>query len=198
MVNLYKALLKVQGEIGSIAKDSKNPFFKSSYLSLNGVRDAVLPVLTKHGIVLNQPTVYVDGKSFISTELAHADSGEKLTSLTEVVCSKPGDAQNFGSGMSYSRRYGLMSILCLAADDDDANGAVGRSNEAAMGRKVETSKPVYKEVAKQAQASVDILTVTGVTKVTPVEAVAAITGEKKKVTFNRKPLSTVQVNNDDI
>ena len=127
MTNLYKALLKVQGEIGSIAKDSKNPFFKSSYLSLNGVREAVLPVLSKHGIVLSQPTVYVDGKSFISTELAHAESGEVLKSMTEVVCSKPGDAQNFGSGMSYSRRYGLMSILCLAADDDDGNGAVGRT-----------------------------------------------------------------------
>lgn len=164
MTELYKALLKVQGEIGSIAKDSKNPFFKSSYLSLNGVRDAVLPVLTKHGVVLTQPTRYDQGKTFVSTELTHAESGQSLSSMTEVVCSKPGDAQNFGSGLSYSRRYGLMSMLSLAAEDDDANTATGKF-------------------------------ITN-TSTTTNEAV----GEKKKVSFAKKPLTAVTPtsNSDEI
>jgi hypothetical protein len=130
MTNLTKALLAVQSEIGAIAKDSKNPYFKSSYLSLNGVREAVLPVLSKHKVVLLQPTIYNDGRTFVCTKLIHSDTGETIEGLTEVVTSKAGDAQNFGSGLSYSRRYGLMSILCLAAEDDDANVASGKTSQA--------------------------------------------------------------------
>lgn len=130
MTNLMKALLSVQSEIGALSKDSKNPYFKSSYVSLNGVRDAVIPVLTKYGVVLMQPTVYQDGKTFVSTRLIHSESGETVEGLTEVVTAKAGDAQNFGSGLSYSRRYGLMSILCLAAEDDDGNLAVGKAKVA--------------------------------------------------------------------
>jgi hypothetical protein len=34
------------------------------------------------------------------------------------------DAQKHGSGLSYARRYALQSIVCLGAEDDDANAAV--------------------------------------------------------------------------
>ncbi len=144
MTNLTKALLAVQGEIGSISKDSKNPFFKSNYLSLNGVREAVLPVLTKHKVVLLQPTVYQDGKTFIATRLYHSDTGEMIESMTEVVTKKVGDAQDFGSGMSYSRRYGLMSILCLSAEDDDGETAVGRGGKSASREMPKLSTPTEK------------------------------------------------------
>lgn len=130
MTDLTKALLAVQSEIGAIAKDSKNPYFKSSYLSLNGVREAVLPVLSKHKVVLLQPTVFADGRTFVCTKLIHSETGQTIEGLTEVVTNKAGDAQNFGSGLSYSRRYGLMSILCLAAEDDDGNTASGKSSVA--------------------------------------------------------------------
>lgn len=168
MINLYKALLLVQGEIGAITKDSKNPFFKSSYLSLNGVREAIMPVLTKNKILLTQPTVYTEGKTFVATRLSHSESGETMESLTEVVCSKPGDAQNFGSGLSYSRRYGLMSLLCLAAEDDDGESSVGRKPTPT----VKTTEPLTKNVS-----SADV---------------AAVVPEilvKKKVSFSKKAVT---------
>lgn len=150
MINLSKALLNVQGEIGAIAKDSKNPFFKSNYLSLNGVREAVLPVLSKNRVVLLQPTVFRDGKTFVATQLIHADTAEMIESLTEVVTSKVGDAQNFGSGLSYSRRYGLMSLLCLSAEDDDGEAAVGRKERPKLSEPM-VAKPAT-ETPKEAEA----------------------------------------------
>ncbi len=126
MKNLTKALLQVQSEMGAISKDSKNPFFKSTYLSLNGLREAVIPTLTKYGVVVLQPTVFREGRNFIATQLIHAESGELVEGLTEVVVKQAGNAQDLGSGMSYARRYGLMSILCLAAEDDDGNTAAGK------------------------------------------------------------------------
>lgn len=177
MVNLTKALLKVQQEIGAIAKDSKNPFFKSSYLSLNGVREAVIPVLSKYGVVLLQPTRVVDGKTFVSTTLIHADSGELLESMTEVVTAKAGDAQSFGSGLSYSRRYGLMSMLCLSAEDDDGNSAVGKTSTATK-MTAPAAAPSLEARALNAMGS------TSAPDVTPVSTA------KAKPSFSKKAIAT--------
>ncbi len=127
MSNLYKSLLEAQKEMGSVKKDAKNPFFKSTFATLNSVRETAIPVLNKHGIVLTQPTVMVDNKVFVKTELTHAESSESTSSLTEVIVKNPQDAQQVGSGISYARRYGIMSLLCLAAEDDDGNGAVAKA-----------------------------------------------------------------------
>jgi len=170
MSGLYKALLKAQSQMGAIKKDEKNPFFKSSFASLNAVRAAVMPSLTDNGIVLTQPTVVVDGKQYVETRLTHADTGEAAVSVTEVITKNSGDAQQAGSGISYARRYGLMSMLCLAAEDDDGEASVGR-----------LTKPF---VAASAPASGGTATLGGETK--------------KKVSFAKKPLveATTTVEDD--
>ena len=117
---ISKALLEAQREMGNALKDSKIPFFKSSYADLNSIREACLPSLNKHGIVVLQPTAFIDGKNFIKTILLH-ESGESMESLTEIVYSKQNDAQSQGSGITYARRYGLQSFVNVGAEDDDGN-----------------------------------------------------------------------------
>jgi hypothetical protein len=125
IANLAAALVKAQADMASIKKDEKNPFFKSSYASLNAVREVALPACNKHGISVLQPTVTVGDKQYVKTTLLHS-SGEMLDSFTEVIVKSTNDAQQAGSGISYARRYGLMAMLCLASDDDDAQSAVGK------------------------------------------------------------------------
>lgn len=125
MKELATALVAAQSEMSSVGKDAKNPFFKSNYASLNAVREVALPACNKHGISVLQPMETIDGKQFVKTILLHK-SGENLVSMTEVIVKNPTDAQQVGGGISYARRYALMSILCLAADDLDAEDAVGR------------------------------------------------------------------------
>ena len=122
MKEISKALLEAQKEMGNALKDSKNPFFKSSYADLNAIREACMPSLNKHGIVVLQPTAFIDGKNFIKTILLH-ESGESIESLTEIVYSKQNDAQSQGSGITYARRYGLQSFVNVGAEDDDGNSA---------------------------------------------------------------------------
>ena len=119
---ISKALLDAQKEMGNAVKDSKNPFFKSSYADLNSIREACMPALNKYGIVVLQPTAFIDGKNFIKTILLH-ESGESIESLTEIVYSKQNDAQSQGSGITYARRYGLQSFVNVGAEDDDGNSA---------------------------------------------------------------------------
>lgn len=126
MTKLSQALVKAQKEMGAALKDSKNPYFKSSYANYNSVRDAVLPPLNNNGIVALQPIVYIDGRSFVKTVLLH-ESGEAMESLTEIVCAKANDPQAWGAASSYAKRYALQSFICVGAEDDDAESAMNRA-----------------------------------------------------------------------
>lgn len=139
--NVAKALVAAQKEMGNALKDSKNPFFKSSYADLNAVREAVLPACNAHGISVLQPTIFIDGRKFVQTVLLH-ESGEFISGVTEILSVKELDAQAQGSGISYARRYGLQSIANVGAEDDDGNSASGKT--AAPIRK-ETPAPAKEE-----------------------------------------------------
>jgi len=118
------ALVKAQSEMGNATKESKNPFFKSSYANLNSVREAVLPPLNRNGIAVLQP---ING-DVVTTTLLH-ESGEQISSDTRIVCAKQNDPQAYGSAVSYARRYGLQSMVCVGAEDDDGEKAIVRETK---------------------------------------------------------------------
>lgn len=140
IAKIAAALVKAQSEMGNAVKDARNPFFKSKYADLNAVREACIPVLNKHGVSVLQPTSVLEGKLYVETLLLH-ESGEFISGLYEVVVGKANDPQSLGAAISYSRRYGLQSMVNIGADDDDG--------ESAMGRSVSNSKPAVKEAAPQ-------------------------------------------------
>ena len=119
---IAKALIKAQSEMGNAKKDTANNFLKSKYADLNSIREVVLPVLNENGIVVLQPMTTIEGKNYIKTVLLH-ESGQMIESLTEIIYSKQNDAQAQGSGITYARRYGLQSLVCVGAEDDDGNAA---------------------------------------------------------------------------
>lgn len=136
MKQIATALLKAQKEMSNPKKTSANPFFKSKYADLNAVREACIPVLNENGISVIQPTITIEGKNYVHTILLH-ESGETIESMTEIVF-KQGDAQAQGSGITYARRYGLQSLVCLGADDDDGNGASGKKTQDDFNAKLAT------------------------------------------------------------
>lgn len=119
MKNLYAKLLQVQMEIGAITKEETNPFFKSKYFDINALIEHVKPVLNKHGLVLIQPLVNLDGKIALSTELMDVDSGDRLSAVVPLPDNT--DPQKMGSTITYFRRYAVQSLLFLQAEDDDGN-----------------------------------------------------------------------------
>lgn len=139
MEEIATAFLKAQSEMSNPVKGSNNPFFKSKYADLNAVREATIPILNAHGISVLQPMVTVDGKNYIKTVLLH-ESGETIESLTEIIYAKQNDAQAQGSGITYARRYGLQSLVCVGADDDDGNKASNPQEKAASDKQKPTHK----------------------------------------------------------
>lgn len=150
IVKIASALVKAQATMGNAVKDSKNPFFRSNYADLNAVREACLPALNANGISVLQPTVQIDGKPFVETVLLH-ESGEFISSLTEVICAKQNDPQAHGSGVSYARRYGLQSLVNLGSADDDGEGAMNRG-QSKVTVQVEPPKKTVTQAFEESQS----------------------------------------------
>ena len=123
MKNLLTALVKAKTSFSPLKKDSKNPHFKSTYASLNAVLEAVEMPLLEQGILI----VHTMQEAGLETALVHAESEERLaTTFPITVDSNP---QKTGSALSYARRYNLLNLLNLAAEDDDGSAAsTARSN----------------------------------------------------------------------
>jgi hypothetical protein len=119
---LATALAKAQAEMKNPTFDSTNPHFKNKFASLSAVREAVTPILTKHGLAITQFPKTGDGVAGCVSRLMHA-SGEWI----EEECLLPLDknnAQGAGSCITYARRYSLQGIAgVVAEEDDDANAA---------------------------------------------------------------------------
>ena len=114
---IYQKLFDAKKEIGTLTKDAKNSFFKSSYLSLNGLLEAVEDVLVKHDLLLLQPIE----ENKVTTRIIdtiNADVTESSIELPNIT-----DPQKLGSAITYYRRYTLQSLLGLQAEDDDGNTA---------------------------------------------------------------------------
>jgi hypothetical protein len=131
--NFAKAFVKAQVEMINATKFSTNPHFKSKYADLTSVREACVPFLNKYGIAVLQPIIQLADKQYIKTLLLH-ESGEEYSCLTEIIHAQ-NTAQAHGSGITYARRYGLQSLVCIGADDDDGN-------EASKGEKPKTEKQI--------------------------------------------------------
>lgn len=135
------ALVQAQSKMSNAVKDSKNPFFKSKYADLNAVREACLPALNESKISVLQLIINKENKNYVETILLH-ESGEWISSETEIKNSKPNDPQAEGSGITYARRYGLQSIVCLGAEDDDGNLASNHKPIEKTELKPEYKKPI--------------------------------------------------------
>ena len=124
---LAEALAKAQAEMGAASKDATNPFFKSTYATLDSVITACKP-MHNNGLSYTQMPGN-DGEMVTVTTLLMHSSGQWIRSTVGVRPSKA-DAQGYGSVISYLRRYALASVSGTASSDDDANAASGKTEKA--------------------------------------------------------------------
>lgn len=116
--NIAAALVGFHKEVGKIAKDAKNPFFKSSYASLSGILDTINEPLNNNGLSIAQ---FPEGENGLTTRLMHT-SGEWIEATYQMKPAKD-DPQGRGSAITYQRRYAIGAVLCLTIDDDDDGNA---------------------------------------------------------------------------
>ena len=149
IAELAKALSAFQGEVKQPLKDKSNPFFKSTYVDLTGVVDAISKVAPKHGLSFIQYPVNQDNKVGVVTVLMHS-SGEFIE--TEPIFAQPAknDPQATGSVITYLKRYSLSAVFGITSDeDDDGERGMGRNQPTQQRTQADRSKSQLETVIKE-------------------------------------------------
>lgn len=139
--NLYEALAETQNNIEQPKKDASNPMFKSSYVTLDAVINAIVKARKASGAKFFFTNIVQDGV-MVTRIIGY---GETLDLSGSKVADDLGNrgtnsAQAEGSALTYARRYSLSMAFGIASDvDDDGNGA-GSSK-----RKPEVIKTISQE-----------------------------------------------------
>lgn len=141
---LHEALFAVQQAAPFIDKATDNPFFKSKYASMPDIWSAIKDLLEENKLlVIHQPEV-IDGADYIATTIHHIPSGDFLLSRSRILLSKS-TAQEYGSYITYMRRYAVSAMLGLITDNDDDGNAASNAKpkpEPKTEPKPEPLKPV--------------------------------------------------------
>ncbi len=149
---LVSALSKAQGEMTPAIKDSKNPFFKSSYADLSSIWNSCKDPLSKHGLAVVQTMDTQEGQFVLLTTLAHS-SGQWMRSCLPILSEK-NNAQGLGSAITYMRRYALSAIVGITCDDDDDGNEACKAKHAASS-KVDYITGITKEQIQELQKMLD-------------------------------------------
>lgn len=152
---ISEALAKAQAEFQPIPKNCVNHYGKR-YADLASIFAAVRPALSKYGLAIVQFFTDPVKPNFsgvrVVTRLCHS-SGEWMESSLELPCGQK--AQEYGSAITYGRRYSLAAILGVAADDDDdGNEASGKpeTNQGQTPAPKEPKPPQRPDFTKLAKA----------------------------------------------
>lgn len=131
-MSVYKKLHQIQKNRLQVAKTCKANLGGGrvyEYASLDDVLAESIPALNEAGLTLVQSVALVDQTHVIRTEVIDIESGEKVTS--DIAMPVVAKWHDFGSGMTYARRYALSAMLGIACDaDDDANSAMDSQRSA--------------------------------------------------------------------
>lgn len=126
--DLANALCTFQSKMQTVAKDAKNPFFKSKYATLESIWEAARPFLTECGLAVVQGGTAIfptagQAQPYLTTTILHSPSGQWIRGDFILSPAKL-DAQGFGSAITYMRRYSFCSMLGIqTGEDDDGNAA---------------------------------------------------------------------------
>jgi hypothetical protein len=158
MKNLFKALSQFQQEVGSVKKDSKNPFLKNKYSSLDEMIKHCSPVLTKNGLSIIQ----LVSDNGVNTLLCH-ESGESIETGSKMMPVQVSKGLSHGQAegviITYTRRYQYAGILNLSTDED-TDGQLGNNT----GLTRSAPRPVAKQDVKDWVALLDAVANGKVTK----------------------------------
>lgn len=124
MNNLIEALYKAQQEISHAVKDGTTHF--GGYPTLEAVINTVKPPLNKYGIYFLQKTH--PNNTGVTVETIFYGHGAELSAGPFSLPASKNNAQQFGSALTYCRRYSLATACGIGAKDDDGQESTNASN----------------------------------------------------------------------
>lgn len=141
IANIAAGLAKFHEQVQQPKKEAENPFFKSKYVTLEGVIAAIKTGSKDTGLSYIQIPQSSDKSVGVKTVITHS-KGEFLEFDTFTLPVEKNTAQSAGSALTYARRYSLSAAFGISSDvDDDGNAASGNSSDKKPYAKQKQSKP---------------------------------------------------------
>lgn len=119
--SLNEAMANILESDVKLTKDASANY--GNYATLGNVLEVLRPALVKQGLVVEQAPDLFDGTPCLTTIVVHVESDQARVYHTPLILDKQ-TSQGMGSAVTYARRYALVSIFFLDADEDD-DGAAG-------------------------------------------------------------------------
>ena len=120
----FKALSAFQAELKPIKKSkvvyNKDGTIRYSYATFDDIIEAIQPLLEKHGLSYRFETEF-EGKSVnVKCIITHLLGHQEITSFKTVVeySGRMLPIQEWGSALTYAKRYSLSLALGLATEED--------------------------------------------------------------------------------
>ena len=137
--NIIKKIYEVQNQVTGVDKNAKNPFFKSDYVDLNAILSHIYPILQEGKLIINQSSLQRENYLDTTTRITDIETGEWMENSVSVPVGTM-KAQEGGSSLTYSRRYGIMTFLSLKTEDDDGNAGSGNVSGAKKEKQLTAEK----------------------------------------------------------
>lgn len=121
-------VILAQAAIGTLQRDATNPHFKSKYTTLDHILEAARPALAAQGLLLSQHLTATDT---VVTRISSEDN--QLVSEVRICGGNTTNPQQFGSAVTYARRYALTALLAISTDADDDGELVAANRPSSVG-----------------------------------------------------------------
>lgn len=150
--SLDDALLILQADppVLTKSKDGQVGNQKTKYADLVEVNKVVLGRLNELGVIYKCLPTMLGERFVLRYTLTHVPSGEFQTGDYPLNLSEP---QKMGSAITYARRYALLAVTGIAAEDEDDDGdaASGRNyaQRAAAPKSQATDRPAAGQTAQR-------------------------------------------------
>ncbi len=129
IAEVASALADATAQLENVAKGHKANAGKARYTYANiaDVLRTVRPALAAQGLAIVQGQDITDEQVVVVTRLVHR-SGEWMETDCRVPVDRQGGIQGTGSALTYARRYAVLGLLGIAAEDDDGRAAQRRED----------------------------------------------------------------------
>lgn len=145
---LMTALAKAQGQIGDIERDRtvkvqarSGPGYEFKYATLSAIIKGIKKALSDNGIAYTQVLTFeTNDRLYYLTTSLHFEN-QFISSVTPLIIGGEAGNQQFGSALTYMKRYTLAALVGVAADEDDDGNAADGNEVQAMQEAVRKAKP---------------------------------------------------------
>jgi hypothetical protein len=113
---MYQKIRNIQNKIGKLTKDTKG--FNYKYFDINQLLEKLQPILEEENLIVIQPII----EGSVVTKIIDT-SEDSIILESSIKLPENVEPQKLGSAITYYRRYTLVSLLALEAEDDDGKSA---------------------------------------------------------------------------